>query len=137
MLPQIFLTTCKSHALTMEYQTNLLLVLLCSQVYHHVCVPSTTQYSPIDFSHAYKYGHYVRSCSSYYSNSCATFNYRLLLAGDIHTNPGPTLPDVQHFYPPTTNDNIANSISSTITYPRHQLFELNDKYTLSPRKTIC
>lgn len=85
----------------MEYQTTLLLLLLCSHVCHfpEVNVPSTVWNSSIiiNSGQVYKYGHFVKSSSSYYSNSTATFNYRLLLAGDIQTNPGP-VPIVQKSY---------------------------------------
>ncbi len=115
----------------MEYQITILLLLLnCCQVCHlsEVC---TTQNPSTNSSVGayYKHGNFVKSRSAYYSNSCATFNYRLLLAGDVHSNPGPTQIPYPHL-DKLEHDKI-NSNSTNISYSRHQLLDLNKKYKLS------
>ena len=127
----------------MELQTILLLLLLCSQVCHQVYNESSTTWnlSTIKFSscHAYKNGHFVKSTCLYYSNSSATFNYRLLLSGDIQTNPGPTCTAYVENACTTevlteSNLNDHNNVNLTpmnITYSRHQLLTLQNNYKLS------
>ena len=121
----------------LEYQTTLLLLLLCCQLYHlpqQVCnVQSATKWNS---NFAYKYGHFLKSTSAYYSNCSSTFNYRLLLSGDIQTNPGPDPTVTVQNSNILTDEHVENfnstNHSTNLSYSRNQLLQFNKNYKLSP-----
>ena len=87
----------------------------------------------ISTSQPVQFGHFVGARTPYYSNSISTFQYRLLIAGDIQPNPGPTIPINEHDH--AFQENERNSpVDSCLRYDRNQLLNLNhNHYTVSPQ----
>ena len=79
--------------------------------------------------HAIRYSKFVGSRIPYYTNSNATFQVELLLAGDVHPNPGPHLTHV----PTHAFVNLSSHTAERISYETSYLL----KCDLGPWKTSC
>lgn len=119
------------------------LLLLCFQPSTHLHVLGVNHkcksaWKPV---WSFKYGRFLKSRTAYNGNSSASF----ILAGDIHSNPGPKAPSVDNR--PNSNSN-GNSVPATINgnsqhttptanliYSRNQLFGLRHNHHKLPQTT--
>ena len=73
--------------------------------------------------------HCVGKLISFYPNSTASFRYRLLIAGDINPNPGPS-EDLRDSVTGTTDPTFSHK-KLPITYSRDALIRLNGSHRMS------